>query len=105
MRLLSRLSWIASAAVLSSSQIVVPTDSAPQGPRTAIIAGHVLDATGAPVPDAIVRLPLPKYAATLPTTPRDRVMADRAGRFSFANLPAGDYFLQATSRSRCGSTP
>ena len=95
MRLLNRLSWIACAAILSAPQ-VIPIDGAPPGPRTGAIAGQVVDTTGAAVADALVRLALPKYSPALPTTPNGRVMADRDGRFPFENLPAGDYYLQAT---------
>src|SRR5262245_26999332 len=93
--MLTRLSWIACAALLVAPQ-VFPTAGAPPGPRTASIAGQVIDTAGAPIPDAIVRLALPKYSPTLPTTPKDRVMADRDGRFAFTDLPAGEYYLQAT---------
>jgi hypothetical protein len=63
-----------------------------------MIVGQVVDAdTGAPIPEAIVLINLPKYSAALPTTPRGRVMADGEGRFFFAALPAGDYYLQASS--------
>ncbi len=76
----------------------IPTNAAPPGPRTAMILGRVVDATtGAPVPEAIVLINLPRYSATLPTTPHGRVMADGEGRFFFADLPAGDYYLQASS--------
>jgi hypothetical protein len=62
-----------------------------------MIVGQVVDAiTGAPVGEAIVRLTMPKYLENLPTTPRGRVMADGEGRFFFADLPAGEYFVQAT---------
>ena len=45
----------------------------PPGPRTGLIVGRVLDSTGAPVPEAIVQMSLPKYLAELPTTPKARV--------------------------------
>jgi hypothetical protein len=62
-----------------------------------MILGQVVDAgTGAPVGEAIVRLTMPKYLENLPTTPKGRVMADEEGRFFFADLPAGGYFVQAT---------
>jgi hypothetical protein len=77
-------------------------NGAPPGPRTALIAGQVLDAAGTPVPDAIVRLTLPKYAQELPTTPKGRVIADREGRFYFADLPAGEYYLQAVKEGYAG---
>jgi hypothetical protein len=82
-----------------------PTDGAPPGPRTGLIVGQVLDAgTGAPVGEAIVRLTMPKYFNN-PTAPNGRVMADGEGRFFFADLPAGEYYLQATKEAmRAGST-
>ena len=63
-----------------------------------MILGQVVDsATGAPCPEAIVQLTLPAYLDhTCPTTPKGRVMADGDGRFFFMDLPAGEYFAQAT---------
>ena len=75
---------------------------APSGPRTGMIIGQVLDSTGAPVPEAIVRLSMPKYAANLPTTPKGRVMADIEGRFFFSDLPAGEYSIGATKEGYAG---
>ena len=61
-----------------------------------MIVGQVVDAaTGDPVSEAIVRLTMPKYFNN-PSTPRARVMTDGEGRFFFADLPAGEYFLEAT---------
>ena len=75
---------------------VIPTSLAPPGPRTGMLAGQVVDATtGAPIGDAIVMLTMPKYFNN-PATPNGRVMADSDGRFSFADLPAGEYYLQAS---------
>jgi hypothetical protein len=74
----------------------LPTDAAPPGPRTGMIVGQVVDgATGAPIGEAIVSLAMPKYSAN-PAAPRGRVMADGDGRFFFADLPAGDYFISFT---------
>ena len=79
-----------------ATQLVIPTAGTPPGPRTGMIVGQVLDAiTGAPVPEAIVRLSMPLYAMS-PTSPNARVMADREGRYFFADLPAGDFYLEAT---------
>jgi len=77
-------------------------DGAPAGPRTGLIVGQVLDSTGAPVPEAIVQMSLPKYFSDLPTTPKGLVMADGEGRFFFSDLPAGDYFLRATKEGYAG---
>src|SRR6185369_12815831 len=83
-------------AIGTAAQIVFPTDAAPPGPRTGLIVGQVVDAgTGAPVGEAIVRLTMPKYFNNS-TAPNGRVMADGDGRFFFADLPAGEYYLQAT---------
>ncbi|HMC78303.1 MAG TPA: carboxypeptidase-like regulatory domain-containing protein [Vicinamibacterales bacterium] len=80
----------------TAAQVVVPADGPPPGPRTGMIVGQVVDATtGAAVPEAIVRLSLPKYARS-PEAPKGLVMADGDGRFFFADLPAGDYYMQAT---------
>ena len=87
---------------LTSQSAVIQGGGAPSGPRTGMIVGQVLDSTGATVPEAIVRMSMPKYPADLPTTPKGRVMADAEGRFFFSDLPAGDYFLQATKEGYAG---
>jgi len=83
---------------------ILPTNGAPDGPRTGMIAGQVVDASGAPVPEEIVRLAMPRYLETLPTTPKGRVMADGEGRYFFADLPAGDYYLQASKDGYASGT-
>jgi uncharacterized protein (DUF2141 family) len=73
---------------------VIATSGAPQGPRTAVVVGQVIDGiSGEPIPEAIVTLNLPAFLPTLPTTPRGRAMADTEGRFFFTDLPAGEYSL------------
>ena len=80
----------------ASAPQVIATDGAPPGPRTGLIVGQVVDGTtGAPVPEAIVRLTMPKYLENLPTTPKGRVMADSEGRYFFSELPAGEYYIGA----------
>src|SRR5262245_56978859 len=100
---------ISSVALLALTISAAPSagqigtiNGAPPGPRTALIAGQVVDGAGAPVPEAIVRLTLPKYALDLPTTRKGRVITDREGRFYFADLPAGDYYLQAIKEGYAG---
>jgi hypothetical protein len=84
------------ALALPNSAQVIPTDGAPPGQRTGMIVGQVVDAaTGMPVDDAIVTLTMPKYVETLLTTPKGRVMADDEGGFFFADLPPGEYFVEA----------
>jgi hypothetical protein len=88
------LSSIALALALPAPAQLVPTQGAPPGPGTAAILGQVVDArTGAPVPEAIVQLTMPGLALN---TPVNRVMADAEGRFFFAELPAGEFWLVAS---------
>jgi Carboxypeptidase regulatory-like domain len=89
----------------ASSPQIGAINGAPPGSRTGLIVGQVVDATtGAPIPEAVVQLTMPKYLPDLPTTPRDRVMADGEGRYFFADLPAGDYFLRASKDGYTGGT-
>ena len=76
---------------------VIATSGAPQGPRTGVVVGQVIDGiSGQPIPEAIVRLSMPAFLETLPTTPRGRVIADAEGRFFFTDLPAGEYALSTS---------
>jgi hypothetical protein len=83
------------ALTIRTAAQIVPGADGPPGPRTGMVVGQVVDATGAAVPEAVVRLSMPKYAQS-PEAPRALVMADAEGRFFFADLPPGDYYLQAT---------
>jgi hypothetical protein len=93
---MSGLMALVLALTMPMAAQVVPTSGAPPGPRTGMIVGQVVDAgTGAPIGEAVVRLTMPKYSQS-PSAPMDRVMTDGEGRFFFADLPAGEYYLQAT---------
>jgi hypothetical protein len=88
---------LAAALTLSTAAQVTPRNAAPQGPRTGLIVGQVVDATsGTPVSEAIVQLVLQGSPENLPGSPNGRVMADADGRFFFADLPPARYFMQAT---------
>jgi protocatechuate 3,4-dioxygenase beta subunit len=92
---------VASLALLGLTLVgaaqVIPAGGSPQGPRTGMIVGQVVDATsGAPVPDAIVSMGMPRFDQALAATPKGRVMVDDEGRFFFSELPPGEYYLGAT---------
>jgi len=103
---------VASVAVLclltiraaSSAPQINAINGPPPGPRTAMIAGQVVDASGAPVAEAVVLLRMTKYAQQLPTTPKARVVTDRQGRYFFADLPAGAFYLHAMKEGYSGGT-
>ena len=112
MSLTTRTRRVASVASLLALAIcaagaapqVIATNGAPSGPRTGLIVGQVVDSTGAPVPEAVVQLTMPKYSAELPTTPKGRVMADGEGRYFFTGLPAGEYYIRASKEGYTGGT-
>lgn len=101
---MTRLALIACVlpAMLVSTLTVGPTAQGGQSaaaastqPPTGMIVGQVVDdGSGAPVPEAIVTLARRSVPAD-PAAPLVRVMADSEGRFFFAGLAAGDYYLGA----------
>lgn len=104
MRWVSRPHRVALGAVALALGIVVtpsanqagPSAVAPQNLGTGLIVGQVLDGTtGEPVPEAIVFASMVNEARN-ESTPKGRVMADASGRYFFGDLPAGEYYLQAT---------
>lgn len=82
--------------VILTTSAAAQNPTAPPTPRTGMIVGQVVDQSGQPVSEAIVMLNLPATAETIRSTVNPRVMADREGRFFFADLPAGRYGVQAT---------
>ena len=95
-RQIASVAFVLALTMHAAAQSVDPRSAAPQGPRTGMIVGQVVDATtGASAPEAIVRLSMPRFAMD-PAAPGGRVMADGEGRFFFADLPAGEYYLDAT---------
>jgi protocatechuate 3,4-dioxygenase beta subunit len=101
-RLLPHLLLVTLAGQVAASPRQLPINTAPPGPRTALVVGQVLDESGAPVPEAIVEFSMPRYAERAATTPRGRVMADRDGRFFFADLHAGEYWIRANKEGYAG---
>lgn len=77
--------WVLALAAVAWGQV------RPAAPRYGSVAGVVLDdATGAPVPRAVVTL------QTKTAEPSDAVAwTDERGAFAFARVPAGPYFLFA----------
>jgi hypothetical protein len=67
--------------------------SAPVPPATGLVAGRIIDATGAPIGAATVAISgVGRPAASQPP----RVLSDSEGRYFFGELPAGNYSLTAT---------
>lgn len=86
---MSLLRLLSIAAILGAAQLDLSNSSRP-GPGTGMIVGQVVDgATAQPHSEAIVGLY--RTGESL-----GRVMADEEGRFFFTQLPAGEYFIQAT---------
>ena len=57
------------------------------------ISGHILDPQGNPVPSASLRL-----FSRADSQPRE-ITSDAQGRYTFRELPSGEYLLEATSAS------
>lgn len=70
-------------------------NNAPPGARTGLIVGQVIDAvSGGPISEAVVQISMPG-SFNNPSAPRGRVITDDEGRYFFADLPAGKYYLSA----------
>lgn len=69
-----------------------------QAPKTALVAGRVVDHSGAGVANAVVRLRAPPPPnAPPPRGPQgDRVATNADGRFAFSGLAAGAYQIEAS---------
>lgn len=84
-----------SVAALFVIAQAVPSSAPIPGARTGLIIGQVIGAaTGAPMAGATVQISMPKFFDN-PAAPKGRVIADDEGRFFFADLPPGDYYLSA----------
>lgn len=81
---------------LPASAHQVPPTPAP----TALIVGQVVDSHGTAVPEAVVQLSGPNFLQAAAAS--GRVLSDGDGRYFFANLPAGDYLLQASKGGYVG---
>ena len=86
-----------------AAQTVTPQGAAPRpgaaadAPGTGIVAGRVVDASGAPVPFAIVMLAGgPAIPAGRGSAPGARVLSDEMGRFVFTNVAAGRLRIEAS---------
>jgi hypothetical protein len=66
------------------------------GPAADELSGRVVDATGAPMPDALVMI----VAGTVPM-PEIALQVDAGGRFAL-RLPAGRFTLRAHAGGRSG---
>ena len=102
---LASIATVLGLAIPAGAQ-VIPASGASQGSRAGMIVGQVVDSTGAPVPEAIVLMTLPASASRAQgmAATSGRVMTDSEGRFFFSDLPAGDYYLQASSEGYASGT-
>jgi hypothetical protein len=74
----------------------IPANAPLPGARTGLVVGEVVDAvSGNPIPEAVVQISMPGYFNN-PTAPSMRVITDDDGRYFFADLPPGKYYLSAT---------
>ena len=96
--LLLRAGVVLAVLLASSAQVPVPTPTpTPLPPPTAIVAGRIVDAAGAPVPNAVASL----VSSSGPQNPRggqqgDRVVTNADGRFAFVGLAAGGYRIESS---------
>lgn len=90
---------VVSAQVALPPGAPVPGQQSPVKPAigTGIVAGRVVDPSGAPIASATVALTgNPAAASALRPGGADRVLTDAQGRFAFVALPSGNYSLSAT---------